>query len=108
MTPTAYTTGRIFKKGRCPRMQAERRVVSRTEASGSDRRAALREGMYPAASAAATTTSTPHTKGWVSPMDPITYAAVSAVLAAMTLVATYLPARRASRVDPVVALRGEA
>jgi ABC-type antimicrobial peptide transport system permease subunit len=44
----------------------------------------------------------------VGPMDPVTYASVSAVLAAMTLVATYLPARRASRVDPVVALRGEA
>ena len=44
----------------------------------------------------------------VGPMDPITYAAVSAVLAGMTLVATYLPARRASRVDPVVALRAEA
>jgi putative ABC transport system permease protein len=44
----------------------------------------------------------------VDPMDPITYAAVSAVLAAMTLAATYLPAHRASRVDPVVALRGEA
>jgi putative ABC transport system permease protein len=44
----------------------------------------------------------------VGPMDPITYAAVSALLAGMTLLATYLPARRASRVDPVVALRGEA
>jgi predicted permease len=44
----------------------------------------------------------------VGPMDPITYIAVSAVLAAMTLVATYLPARRAARVDPVVALRAEA
>ena len=44
----------------------------------------------------------------VGPMDPLTYAAVAAVLAAMTLVATYLPARRASRVDPVVALRAEA
>ena len=44
----------------------------------------------------------------VSPMDPITYAAVSTVLAGMTLVATYLPAHRASRVDPVVALRAEA
>jgi predicted permease len=43
----------------------------------------------------------------VGPTDPITYAAVSAVLAAMTLLATYLPARRASRVDPVVALRAE-
>jgi hypothetical protein len=44
----------------------------------------------------------------VGPMDPITYAAVSAVLAGMTLVATFLPAHRASRVDPVVALRAEA
>jgi putative ABC transport system permease protein len=44
----------------------------------------------------------------VGPMDPITYAAVSALLAGMTLAATYLPAHRASRVDPVVALRAEA
>ena len=44
----------------------------------------------------------------VGPMDPITYAAVSAVLAGLTLAATYLPAHRASRVDPVVALRVEA
>ena len=44
----------------------------------------------------------------VGPMDAITYAAVSAVLAGLTLVATYLPAHRASRVDPVVALRAEA
>ena len=44
----------------------------------------------------------------IGPMDPITYATVSGVLAAMTLVATYLPAHRASRVDPVVALRAEA
>ncbi len=43
----------------------------------------------------------------VGPIDPITYLTVSAVLAGMTLVATYLPAQRASRVDPVVALRAE-
>jgi len=43
----------------------------------------------------------------VGPTDPITYAAVSATLAAVALLATYLPARRASRVDPIVALRAD-
>ena len=44
----------------------------------------------------------------VAPTDPVTYAVVAAVLAAVTLVATYLPARRASRVSPIVALRSRA
>jgi putative ABC transport system permease protein len=44
----------------------------------------------------------------VSPTDPMTYAVVSAVLASVALLATYLPARRAARVDPVVALRADA
>jgi len=43
----------------------------------------------------------------VSPMDPITYVAVAASLATIALLATYLPAPRASRVDPVIGLRAD-
>ncbi len=41
----------------------------------------------------------------VGPVDPVTYVAASAALAGVTLLATYVPARRASRVPPIVALR---
>ena len=43
----------------------------------------------------------------VAPTDPITYLGVSVLLAMIALLATYVPVRRASRVDPVVALRHE-
>ena len=39
--------------------------------------------------------------------DPVTYLAVSAVLAAVAIAATYVPSRRAARLDPVVALRSD-
>jgi predicted permease len=43
----------------------------------------------------------------VSPMDPVTYVAVSLGLAATALLASYVPSRRAATIDPVDALRAE-
>jgi putative ABC transport system permease protein len=43
----------------------------------------------------------------ITPGDPMTYAAVTIVLSVVSIAASLLPARRATRIDPVIALRAE-
>jgi putative ABC transport system permease protein len=43
----------------------------------------------------------------VRPLDPMVLGSVSLLLAAVGLLASYVPARRASKIDPIAALRCE-
>jgi putative ABC transport system permease protein len=43
----------------------------------------------------------------VTPTDTATFAAVAALLIGVTLIGSYVPARRAAKIDPAVSLRNE-
>jgi ABC-type lipoprotein release transport system permease subunit len=43
----------------------------------------------------------------LSPHDPVTFIGIPLVLAAVVAIATYLPARRAAKLDPMSALRAD-
>jgi putative ABC transport system permease protein len=60
-----------------------------------------------AAVAAATTRGLTSMLYGVSPGDPITFVAIAVLVGIVALVASYVPARRAMRIDPVEALRAE-
>jgi ABC-type antimicrobial peptide transport system permease subunit len=43
----------------------------------------------------------------VNPADPVVYLIVAVLVVVVALVATFVPARRATRVDPIIAMRAE-
>jgi predicted permease len=63
--------------------------------------------LFGLAGAWALTRAMSHMLVGVSPSDPLTYLSVAALLCSITLLACWIPARRAMRVDPMVALRYE-
>jgi putative ABC transport system permease protein len=85
---------------------ADRRTVLRAELGRAMRMALIGIAIGLAAALAVTRVMKDLLFG-VSAADPATFGAMALLLATVTLVASYVPARRATRVDPIVALRYE-
>jgi len=79
----------------------EMRIGARLELAG------IAAGVAGALILTRTLPSLSHLLYGVGSSDPLTFAAVSLVLIAVAALASYIPARRAAKVDPVVALRYE-
>jgi predicted permease len=85
---------------------ADRRTVLGTVLKGAMGMAGFGIALGAAAAVAATRVMKDLLFG-VSATDPLTFGAVALLLAAVTVLASYIPARRATKVDPIVALRCE-
>ena len=70
-------------------------------------RAAFKPGVLALALATAAGAGIQNILFGVSARDPMTYATVVGLIAVVSLAATLVPARRATRVDPMIALRAE-
>jgi putative ABC transport system permease protein len=103
----AYTvTQRTHEIGIRVALGAQREDVLRQVLTEGARLAALGLALGLAGSLAATRLIATMLFG-VKPTDPLTFAAVGVILGSVTLAACYIPSRRATRVDPMVALRYE-
>jgi putative ABC transport system permease protein len=103
----AYTvTQRTHEIGIRMALGAQRQDVLKQVLTEGARLAALGLALGLASSLAATRLISTMLFG-VKPNDPLTFAAVAVILGSVTLAACYIPSRRATRVDPMVALRYE-
>ena len=101
-----FVSSRTAEIGLRMALGADRTTVMRMVLGGGVRLAAAGLALGLAAAVPTSSFVAPLLLG-VSPLDPLTYAGVAAFLAAVTLLACYVPARRAMRQDPMTALRQE-
>jgi putative ABC transport system permease protein len=106
---TYMTTERVHEIGVRMALGADRRSILRMVVGGGLRVALIGVaiGLAAALILGRILSSFSHLLYGVRPWDPLTLIAISLVLICATLLACYLPARRAAGVDPMIALRHE-